>query len=61
MTTTDASDKVSILKTDKLGRVKVPVEKREQILDEFERSGMSGQASQDRMFENPAWKSLNLG
>lgn len=33
-----------ILKCDKLGRVQVPLERREAILDEFERSGMSGVA-----------------
>ncbi len=31
-----------ILKSDKLGRVQVPPGRREAILDEFERSGMSG-------------------
>jgi hypothetical protein len=31
-----------ILKSDKLGRVQVAQERREAILDEFERSGMSG-------------------
>lgn len=31
-----------VLKTDKRGRVLVPVERREGLLDEFERSGMSG-------------------
>jgi len=33
----------TILKTDVLGRVKMPQERREQLLDEFERSGLSGQ------------------
>ena len=33
-----------ILKTDTLGRVKTPAVRREQLLDEFERSGMSGVA-----------------
>jgi hypothetical protein len=33
-----------ILKTDTLGRVKTPAARREQLLDEFERSGMSGVA-----------------
>lgn len=32
----------TILKTDVLGRVKTPVARREQILDEFERSGLPG-------------------
>lgn len=31
-----------ILKTDTLGRVKTPVVRREEVLDEFERSGLSG-------------------
>jgi hypothetical protein len=31
-----------ILRSDKLGRVQVAQERREAILDEFERSGMSG-------------------
>jgi hypothetical protein len=30
------------LKTDKLGRMQTPVARREQLLDEFERSGLSG-------------------
>jgi hypothetical protein len=33
----------TILKTDVLGRVKTPLTRREQLLDEFERSGLSGQ------------------
>ncbi len=33
-----------ILKSDSRGRVKLPVERREELLDEFERSGMSGRA-----------------
>ena len=32
-----------LLKTDVLGRVKTPAARREQLLDEFERSGTSGQ------------------
>jgi hypothetical protein len=32
----------AVLKTDKLGRVQMPAERREQLLDEFERSGLSG-------------------
>lgn len=32
-----------ILKTDVLGRVRTPRERQEQLLDEFERSGLSGQ------------------
>ena len=31
-----------VLKTDVLGRVKTPAARREQVLDEFERSGLSG-------------------
>ena len=31
-----------VLKTDTLGRVKTPVERREALLNEFEGSGMSG-------------------
>ena len=38
------SEKVELLKTDVLGRVRMLPEKREAILDEFEGSGMSGQA-----------------
>ena len=37
-----------ILKTDKLGRVQVPPERRDAILDEFERSGMTGTAFAER-------------
>jgi len=33
----------AILKTDVLGRVKTPKERREQLLDEFEKSGLTGQ------------------
>jgi hypothetical protein len=32
-----------LLKTDVLGRVRTPAARREQLLDEFERSGTSGQ------------------
>ena len=32
----------AILKTDTQGRVQTPLERREQLLDEFERSGLSG-------------------
>jgi hypothetical protein len=31
-----------IIKTDVLGRIKTPVARREQLIDEFERSGLSG-------------------
>jgi hypothetical protein len=40
MNTTPADE--TILKTDVLGRVKTSKERREQVLDEFERSGLSG-------------------
>jgi hypothetical protein len=39
--TTPAEEQV--LKTDVLGRVKTPAARREQLLDEFERSGLTGQ------------------
>jgi transposase-like protein len=39
---TDGDGASEILKSDKLGCVQVPPERREAILDEFERSGMSG-------------------
>jgi hypothetical protein len=41
MNTTSADE--TILKTDVLGRVKTPAARREQLLDEFERSGLTGQ------------------
>jgi hypothetical protein len=41
MNTTPADE--TILKTDVLGRVKTPKERREQLLDEFEKSGLTGQ------------------
>lgn len=37
------SSPAPVLKTDVLGRVKTPAARREQLLDEFERSGTSGQ------------------
>jgi len=43
MTSTNTEEKL-ILKTDALGRVRMPAERREAILDAFEQSGMSGQA-----------------
>ena len=44
-TTTEGEDgSALLLKTDVLGRVKTPKGKREALLDEFEKSGMSGQA-----------------
>jgi hypothetical protein len=42
MTDTRLADQV--LKTDRLGRVKTPPERREALLDEYEVGGMSGQA-----------------
>jgi hypothetical protein len=46
MTSTESTigGKTVLLKTDTLGRVRMPREKREGLLDEFERSGMSGAA-----------------
>ena len=45
MTSTPDTDTEEVfLKTDRLGRVHVPSEKRELILDRFESSGLSGQA-----------------
>jgi transposase len=44
MTSTTNEDHTLILKTDALGRVRMPKDRREAILDAFERSGMSGQA-----------------
>jgi len=42
MTDTNLVDEV--LKTNRLGRVKTPKERREAMLDEYERGGMSGKA-----------------
>ena len=42
MNTTPTPTDETILKTDVLGRVKRPAVWREQVLDEFERSGLSG-------------------
>lgn len=42
--TSTTDEEALILKTDALGRVHMPKERREAILDAFERSGMSGQA-----------------
>ena len=41
MTNTKLSEE-QVLKTDTLGRVKTPRERRESLLDEFEKSGLSG-------------------
>lgn len=43
MTTTTTAETI-LLKTDVKGRVRMPAERREAILDAFEQSGMSGQA-----------------
>ena len=43
MTSTTETEEV-LLKTDRLGRVTVPAQTRELILDRFEASGLSGQA-----------------
>lgn len=40
----DTSASVSLLRADRSGRVRVPAEKKRQILEEFDRSGMSGAA-----------------
>jgi len=40
----DSPSELELLKMDVIGRVRIPAEKREAILDAFERSGMSGQA-----------------
>ena len=41
--TTKGVDSPMLLKSDTLGRVRTPAERRERLLDEFERSGLSGQ------------------
>ena len=41
--TTTAEEPEVLLKTDRLGRVRMPAETRELILDRFESSGLSGQ------------------
>ena len=43
MTSTNTEETL-ILKTDVLGRMRMPADRREVILDAFEQSGMSGQA-----------------
>ena len=42
--TSTTTEETLILKTDVLGRVRMPADRREAILDAFEQSGMSGQA-----------------
>ena len=44
MTTVNTENDGRLLKTDSLGRVTIPTEQREQILDNFEQSSMSGAA-----------------
>jgi hypothetical protein len=44
MTTTTSTNELTIMKTDKRGRVLTPPEQREAWLDAFEQSGMSGAA-----------------
>ena len=44
MTNTTTTKAEEILKVDAIGRVRVPVERREMLVDEFEGSGMSGLA-----------------
>ncbi len=39
---TSTSETHNVLKTDTRGRVRVPAERREALLDEFDRSGLSG-------------------
>ncbi|MDP9115030.1 MAG: IS66 family insertion sequence element accessory protein TnpB [Acidobacteriota bacterium] len=40
--TTELTTAEPLLRTDALGRVRTPVERREMLLDEFEKSGVSG-------------------
>jgi len=42
MTNLESGAVATLLKTDALGRVRTPALRRERLLDEFERSGMSG-------------------
>ena len=42
MTTMESNAEGQLLKTDALGRVRTPASRREQLLDEFEKSGASG-------------------
>ena len=41
---TSTKDETNALRTDTRGRVRTPVERREELLDEFERSGVSAMA-----------------
>ena len=40
--TTTTETPTQIIKTDSRGRLRMPAERRESLLDEFERSGLSG-------------------
>jgi hypothetical protein len=42
MAMTSMSGELEVFRTDRGGRVRVPVERREALMDEFEKSGMSG-------------------
>jgi hypothetical protein len=42
MTTTNGASETALLKTDDLGRVRTLLARRESLLDEYERSGLSG-------------------
>ena len=42
MTNMKLAEETIILKRDEAGRVRMPADRREQLLDEFERSGLSG-------------------
>ena|SRR5215216_6061570 len=42
MTTMISTEQTAVLKSDTRGRVRTPPERRERLLDEFERSGLSG-------------------
>ena len=44
MTNMESGGVAALLKTDAMGRVRTPAARRESLLDEFERSGMSGVA-----------------
>ena len=41
MTTLTKTDEISIIKTDEVGRRQTPAARRERLLDEFDRSGLS--------------------
>ena len=42
MTNMEPTEQTIIIKTDEAGRIQMPGDRREQLLDEFERSGLSG-------------------